>query len=304
MNYKPLANLSLFTYYPGIPNAYASIESMDLLKRDTKKPSISVTTGYDKGNLIAFIETNDKGDSGIRIVSYQPGKKTLSDFKRGTIGTSIEESRLEVAKAGWYTFYISDYAGNEVVLPYEIIDDNQAPTITASYSTSLSTNTITISATIKDSKSGIKSAKYLPGKKTVKDFLSGKEGNALVEGSTLNLSNHNVTIQVTEPGPYTIYASDYRGNKTVYVINCELTPITDFKLSEETKALSVGSVSRLDVDVTPRINTDRLYYSSSNPSVASVSQWGLIHAKSKGHATIYVQTSSGLTKKCKVIVSS
>ncbi|WP_312369279.1 S8 family serine peptidase [Lachnoclostridium sp.] len=303
MNYKPLENLGSLTYFPGIPNAYASIESMELLKRDTKKPSISVKTGYDKGNLTAFIEANDKGNSGIRIVSYQPGKKALDDFKRGTIGTSIEEDRLEVAKAGWYTFYVSDYAGNEVVLPYEIIDDNQAPTITASYSTSLSTNTITISATIKDSKSGIKSVKYLPGKKTVKDFLSGHEGIPLIEGSTLDLSNHNVTIQVTEPGPYTIYTSDYRGNKTVYVIDCEITPITDFKLSEESKSLSIGSVSRLDVDVSPRVNTDRLYYYSSNPSVASVSQWGLIHAKSKGHATIYVQTSSGLTRKCRIIVS-
>lgn len=302
-NYKPLASLSSLTSYPGIPNAYACIESMDLLKSDTKKPSVSVKTGYDKGNIIAFIETNDKGNSGVRIVSYQSGKKTLSDFKRGTIGTSIEEGRLEVAKAGWYTFYVSDYAGNEVVLPYEIIDDNQAPTITANYSTSLNSNTITISATIKDSKSGIKSVKYLPGKKTVKDFLSGKEGTSLIEGSTLNLRNHNVSIQVTEPGPYTIYASDYRGNKTVYVVDCKLTPITDFNLSEETKSLSIGSVSRLDVDVTPRNNTDRLYYYSSNPSVASVSQWGLIHAKSKGHATIYVQTSSGLTKKCRIIVS-
>ncbi|ABX44045.1 S8 family serine peptidase [Lachnoclostridium phytofermentans] len=303
MNYKPLADLSSLTYYPGIPNAYACIESMDLLQRDTKKPSISVKTGFDKGNLIAFIEAKDKGNSGIRITSYQPGKKTLNDFKRGTVGTSIEEGRLEVTKAGWYTFYVSDYAGNEIILPYEIIDDNQAPTITASYSTSLNNNTITISATIKDSKSGIKSVKYLPGKKTVEDFLSGKEGTPLIEGSTLKLSNHTVSIQVAEPGPYTIYASDNRGNKTVYVIDCEITPITDFTLSEETKTLSIGSVSRLDVDVTPRTNTDRLYYYSSNPSVASVSQWGLIHAKSKGHATIYVQTSSGLTKKCRIIVS-
>ena len=107
---------------------------------------------------------------------------------------------------------------------------------------------------------------------------------------------------MTKPGTYTIYASDYRGNKTVYVIDCELIPITDVELSEETKTLSIGSVSRLDADVTPRINTDRLYYYSSNPSVASVSQWGLIHAKSKGHATIYVQTSSGITQKCRIVV--
>lgn len=296
-NYKPLTNLSSLTYYPGIPNAYACIESMDLLKSDTIKPSISVNTGYENSNLVAYIEAFDKGNSNIRIISYQPGKKTLDDFKHGTIGTSIEEGKLEVAKAGWYTFYISDYAGNEVVLPYEIIDDNKAPTITASYSTSLIDNTITISATIKDSKSGIKSAKYLSGKKTVKDFLSGKEG------TPFNLSNHNASLQVTEPGPYTIYASDYRGNKAVYVIDCEVIPITKVKLSEETKTLSVGSVSRLDADVTPSFNTDRIYYSSSDPSVASVSQWGLIHAKSKGNATIYVQTSSGVTQKCRVIVS-
>ncbi len=297
MNYKPLTNLSSFTYYPGIPNAFACVESMDLLKIDTKKPSISVKTEFEKGNLIALLKTEDKGNSGIRIVSYQPGKKTLSEFKHGTIGTSIEKGRLEVAKSGWYTFYVSDYAGNEVVLPYEILDDNQAPTITANYSTSLSNNTITISTTIKDSKSGIKSVKYLSGRKTVKDFLSGKEG------IPLTLSKHNASIQVTVPGPYTIYASDYRGNKTIYVIECELIPITDINLSEETKTLSIGSVSRLDADVAPRINTDRLYYYSSNPTVASVSQWGLIHAKSKGHATIYVQSSSGLTSKCRVIVS-
>lgn len=296
MNYKPLTNLSSFTYYPGIPNAYACIEAMDLLQSDTKKPSISINTGYENGSLIAFIEAIDKGNSGIRVISYQPGKKTLDDFKHGTIGTSINEGKIDVAKAGWYTFYVSDYAGNEVILPYEIIDDNKAPTITASYSTSLIDNTITISTTIKDSKSGIKTAKYLPGKKTVKDFLSGKEG------TPLNLSNHNASIQVTKPGTYTIYASDYRGNKTVYVIDCELIPITDVELSEETKTLSIGSVSRLDADVTPRINTDRLYYYSSNPSVASVSQWGLIHAKSKGHATIYVQTSSGITQKCRIVV--
>ena len=296
INYKPLTNLSSLTYYPGIPNALACIESMDLLKSDTTIPSLLVKTGYDNGNLVAYVEAIDKGNSGIRIISYQPGKKNLSDFMYGTIGTSIEEEKLEVAKAGWYTFYISDYAGNEAVLQYEIIDDNQTPTINASYSTSLSNNIITISATIKDTKSGIKTAKYMSGEKTVKDFISGKEG------TPLQLNNNRASIQVTEPGPYTIYASDFRGNKTVYVIDCKLTPITDFTLSEETKTLSVGSVSRLDVEVTPRINTDRLYYYSSNPSVASVSQWGLIHAKSKGNATIYVKTSSGLTEKCKIIV--
>lgn len=295
-NYKPLTNLTYSTFYPGIPSAMACVESMDLLKSDTKAPSISVTSEYEKDSLVASVQAKDKGSSGIRIISYLAGKRTLDEFKHGTIGTTIIDGKVSLAKAGWYTFYVSDYSGNEVILPYEIADDNQAPSITASYKTSINHNAITITAAIEDTKSGVKSLKYLPGTKTVDDFLSGKEG------TPLKLTHNTATIQVTAPGPYTIYASDYRGNKTVYVIDCKVTPITGLTLSEETKTLSVGSVSRLDINVTPRVNTDQIYYYSSNPSVASVSQWGLIHGKANGHATIYVQTSSGLTKKCRVIV--
>ena len=238
----------------------------------------------------------DQGGSNIRTIKYLSGAKAVNSFKNGTNGTSITSNTLELSKGGTYTFYVSDYSGNETTLIYDVFDDTQAPLVSTSYHYTLDNSSITLNLKVIDELSGIKTVKYAKGTRTVKDFASG------YLGTSLTLKNGANTLRLYEPGSYTIYVSDYRGNKAVHVVTLEQQPITNISLQKTTLSLSTGELYKLDVTYSPYTTTDKIYFVSSNPAVVSVSQWGALHAKAKGRAIISIKTTSGLVKKLLVTV--
>lgn len=295
-NIKYMEGLENFIKNPGIPNAAAIVASMEELQPDNTLPDLQLSTRYEKDRILIDINADDFDGSGIRTIRYIIGERSTDYFKRGTIGLGISDNILSLAKAGTYTFYISDYAGNETSQIYEVLDDMEAPTINSSYKVSGDYSSITITASISDLGSGVKTAKYLTGVKTIDDFRSINSGTAI------KLENDTGVFEVTTPGRYTIYAQDYRGNKVISYVNAKIVKSTALSLNRLNKTLGVGKFFRLWPSLGPDNSTDQVTYVSSNPSVVTVSKWGLLKGISPGKATITATTSSGIKRTCVVTV--
>ncbi len=295
-NIKNLVGLDGMIKNPGIPDAYRIMQRLPYLKFDTIAPTLDINTYYEKDTIKLGIYSKDKQGSGVRVVKYLPGKKSKKDFKNGTIGTSITSNSLELNKGGFYTFYTSDYSNNENIVVYEVMDDKEAPLVSSSYYYSLDGKAITVNLRVIDELSGVKIIKYAKGKRSEKDFASGYLGKSIY------LKNNSTTIRLDEPGEYTFYATDYRGNKIVHVINIAKKPIRSITVPSNTISVSVGDLQKLKVSYSPQLTTDKLFYSSSNPNIASISQWGALYAKAKGRAIITISSTSGVSKKIIVTV--
>ena len=293
---KPLNSLENSIKYPGLPSALFIVSTLSSLEVDEEAPTLSISTSYDKESIELSFIYNDNGGSNIRILSYLPGKKEISAFKKGTSGIVIDNNSLTLTKAGLYTFYISDYAGNEACYYYEVIDDTKAPTITSNFHYSIDNKMLTIELNIRDKQSGIKTVKYLPGKKSLDDF------KAAFTGILLTLENSKTTLRFSESGEYTIYAIDYRGNKTIHTVDAGSKPINSLSVNSVLMNMSQNQKERLKVSYDPIDTTERIYYISSNPEIVSISQWGMLHAKVPGKAVITIRTSGGITRKIVITV--
>lgn len=293
---KPISGLKGHMLYPGIPSAYKALLDIGKSEKDNKAPNIKLNTIYDKGDLIVSIEAEDGGGSGIRVGRWLPGKKKKEDFARGTIGLNIDNNQVKVSKAGTYTFYISDYAGNESVKVYEVEDDLTPPTISAGFKVSDDYKIRTVTIKVFDGQSGVKRVKYMPGNKKASDFLPAGSG------TEIKLENGKSSFNVKDDGIYTLYVIDNRGNQTVKSINIKTILSEDIKFTRSQMTMTVGEEYVLRAFVKPANTTDVITYSSSNESVAIVKKDGKIIALREGVATITARTSNGHKAVCKLVV--
>lgn len=293
---KPLKSLDGYMLYPGIPSAFYSVMAADQMIRDTDPPIIDLDTIYNKGDFDIPVKAGDVGDSGIRVIRWLAGERTLSDFGRGMVGSVIEDNRITVSKAGKYTIYAGDYAGNDTIKVYEVKDDKSSPKITVSYIVSDDYRARTVNVRIIDGQSGVKRVKYLEGQKEASDFLpagSGKE---------IELTEHKGSFTVKKDGTYSIYAIDNRGNQTVRQISIKTVRAEDVKFTRNKKAMEVGEEYSLRAYTRPVNTTDRLTYKSSDESIATVNGTGRVTALNEGKAVITVTTSSGRRASCEITV--
>lgn len=272
---------------PGIPNALYAIQDLASLKSDTMAPKIRCKTSYKKEKLVVTVTAKDTGKSKLRVLKYMPGKKSLAAFSNGTRGTSITKQTITLLKAGTYTFYASDYSGNETSYIYKVKDDTTPPVIDASYSISNNYKTKTIRMNITDKQSKVKTVKYAKGKKTLRYFKSGSKGNLVKR------TKKQYAIKVPSTGVYTIYSVDYRGNKSIQYITVSIRKATNIKLSSSKRTMEDGDSYTLEPVITPSNSTDQVTYQSSNPKVVTVSRTGKLTAKHTGRAIITAKTSSG-----------
>lgn len=296
---KPLSDLDGYVAYPGIPSALLALNDRDLLMTDTSAPVLEFETAYDKASLNVLLNPTDKGFSGIRTIRYSIGKKKADTFSRGTAGLQIEDNLLSLNKAGDYTFYISDYAGNESVYTYKVEDDTIPPEITADYSVSKDYKNITVKLKISDEQSGVKQGKYLPGEMQISDFRSSKDGLPL---TITNAGTASFTV--TEPGVYTIYAVDYRGNKSVITVNAVIKKAEKIEVTPSKKTMKKGETDTLLPVLYPAESTDAVSFKSSSPDVATVNTQGKVTALKAGKTTITITAASGKKTKCVITVVS
>ena len=296
---KPIASLSDKTKYGGIPDAYSALCSASRLPYDYYAPTLSFTPGFDKEKLLLIVNAYDRGGSGVRTLRYASGQKELSYFRRGTTETSIVPgSAITFTKAGKYTFYVSDYAGNERIVVYQIGDDVTAPSATFSQQVSFDYTTMTIQVKAVDTESGVKLVQYAEGEHNIEYFRSG------TAGTTVPIKDGSGSFSVNTAGIYTVYLVDYRGNKAVQTLQVEIIPSTSLTLNSSRRTLMAGKTFSLIPSITPHNSTDKLKFSSSNPSVCKVNSSGRITAVAPGTAVITVKTASGIIKKCTITVKA
>ena len=115
--------------------------------------------------------------------------------------------------------------------------------------------------------------------------------------------DQNGHIHAVKSGKATIRATDQKGKR----IECVVTVTNKLKnlaLNENKLELKGKTDKKLSVTLTPSdADDEKLSWSSSNEKVVKVSDDGIVTTVSCGEATITVKSESGLTDRCKVIVS-
>lgn len=296
-NIKTLGALDKKIANPGIPSAYkAIISSRDSLMVDNEAPKIELKTTYNKELMRVLVEVTDGDGSGIRVVKWMYGNRTIEDFRRGTVGTLVEDGMISVAKAGTYTFYASDYAGNEIIKVYEVKEDKQAPQLSLTYTVADSYKTRTIRVNVKEEQSGIRRVKYMEGRRKAEEFLPAGAG------TEIELVNDKSSFKVNKDGIYTVYAIDNRGNHSVKEIDVRVVKSTDLKLIRSNKTINVGDTYAVGAFLKPLGYTDVVTFISTDEKIATVSKIGKIKGVTQGNVNIIVRTSSGLEKTCRIKV--
>ena len=129
-------------------------------------------------------------------------------------------------------------------------------------------------------------ATILPDTTYVNDSIvwdSSNKNVVTVENGNLTLiENGEAQITVTTQNGYTAQCS-------ITVI----TPITSLAVSPTSETMYVGNTVQLTGTVNPSNTTESTLWTSSNTEVATVSDTGLVTAKSAGTATITFKNSSG-----------
>ena len=293
---KELPDLNKNLVYGGIPNAYEAVMAAGELQSDTEPPMLFFETLYLKSEMIVPVYVEDNGNSGIRVVKYIFGNKTTQDFKNGVNGTAVTNNKVNLTKAGLYTFYAADYAGNETVQTYEVKEDSTAPKLNATYSVATNYKSRTVTVNVSDNQSGIKRVEYLSGVKKAEDFLPAEEGNvvAIKEGTG--------TFKIKKDGVYTIFAIDHRGNMMVKPINIRTVKATDLKLITLNSSMKVGDYIIIRTYIQPTGSTDKITFTSSNENVLKVAATGKVTAVAEGEAYIIATTASGITTKQRIKV--
>lgn len=121
----------------------------------------------------------------------------------------------------------------------------------------------------------------------VSEWVNAKD-NITIKGGTFN----------TTPSEYVT-----SGNKVYTVGNTfKVAPMTtEVKLSSSALDIEVGKTAQLTSTLTPSQTLDKVAYTSSNETVATISETGLVTAKKIGTATI-TATAGGKTATCTVTV--
>jgi hypothetical protein len=174
------------------------------LSKDYNAPVMTFTTLYNKGDMLVPVSAVDSGTSGVRVLRWSLGTKNVEDFGHGVLGTPVQDNQVSISKAGIYTFYASDYAGNETVQVYEVKEDTTPPKIKSSYTVADNYNTRTINIRVSDYESLVKRVEYMYGKKKAADFLPSDAG------SVVELDDGKASIKVKKDGIYSIFAIDNR----------------------------------------------------------------------------------------------
>ena len=292
----PLDSLNGYLIYPGIPDAAAAIRSLSYLQADTAEPFLVLETSYDKEAIVVTAEAYDAGSSGIRKIRYAYGSKPAEYFADNNSSTAIFNNTVQLSKAGYYSFYVEDYAGNHSLYNYFVEDDNTAPEFTASYLVAHDYSDITVNLSVFDFESGVKTIKYLTGEHTRNSFLFSGE---TLEPDTVQ---HSLTFS-PEITAITFYATDYRGNHAVYVMHPEIIPATALYLNIAERSLNPGETFQLQSIIFPWLSTDRVLYFTLENTIATVDNHGLVTAIGPGETYIMAATGSGVATFCKFVVS-
>ncbi len=294
---KPVSQLDEKTITGGIPSLAKALAASSDIRYDLENPSMQIGLKYSKDELLVRFTTEDADGSDVSNLRYFTGERSLDYFAHGTEGTAVADNELVLSKPGKYTFFLSDYAGNEIVRTLMIPDDMLSPVISdISLSVNNKMTKLTVSANVRDDHSGIRTVKYLAGIHSASDFLAGNINELTPD------EDGRISFTTKEEGPYTIYAADGRGNTRVVTVYAYIRKAVSITLNKSSLSVTEGKTKRLKPTLTPSTSTDRIKYTSSDESIAEVSSTGVVTGIAPGECTVTLKTSSGKTTTCKIKV--
>lgn len=150
--------------------------------------------------------------------------------------------------------------------------------INKTYAKVMQGKSITLKTKVKPANATIKRLTWVSSDDTIATVTSKGKVTGITPGSC------NITATTTDGSNIKVTCA-----LTVY----EEVPSTGISISASDITMVVGKTQSAGATMTPANSTDKLYYSSDRPSVASVSSKGKITAKRPGTATITVSTSNG-----------
>ena len=139
--------------------------------------------------------------------------------------------------------------------------------------------------------------------------------NATYQAVTYSTSNKNIAtvsntglVTAKAVGSVMITVTTKDGSKTAQCVVTVQEPtvaVTSIKLNQTTGTIDIGKNLQLKATVEPSSATNKtVTYSSSNESIATVNNAGLITAKGVGKATITAKTANNKIDQCVVTVKS
>lgn len=137
--------------------------------------------------------------------------------------------------------------------------------------------------------------KYILPSKSEDDITwkSENEGVATVDS--------NGIVTALSQGSCDITATTASGIKSIITVSCVI-PAEDISLDLEKRSVYQGKEFNLTASRFPEESKQKILWSSSDPSVASVNSKGKVTGKSFGTATVYAKTASGAETSCIVNV--
>ena len=265
-----------------------------------------------------------KGNSTIEIYegdTYTDEGATATDNVDGDITSQIKvDGTYDTKKEGEYvlTYTVSDKAGNKASVKRTIVVKKKIVTTTTTtkpVTTPPKTTTTRATSRVTTTKRKTAPVITLYGDK----MISLSIGSAYHEPgySAKDCDGRDLTSSVTISGKVNVFAAgtyqltytvtDSYGNtaittRTVKVKSNEVA-VSGITLTPNSLTIQIYNSKRLSVNISPSNATNKsVTWSSSDSSVATVSQDGTVYAKGIGSATITVKTSNGLTAKSRVTV--
>ena len=289
----------------------------------SSKPSVAtvdngVVTAVKEGTAIITAKAGDKSATCAITVVATPVTsvsldKTSASLKAGetvTLTATVNPSDATDKTVTWST---SDATvatvSNGVVTAKEV----GTATITAQAGDKSAKCVITVEATPVATVTLDKTNATLRAGQTMTLTATVSPGNATDKTVTWSTSNAavatvtNGVVTAMKVGVATITAK--AGDKTATCsITVEATPVASVTLDKTSVNLSTGQTVTLVATINPSDATDKtVTWSSSNTSIASVSDSGLVSAKSAGTATITAKANNGgngnFTAHCTVTVT-
>ncbi len=265
-----------------------------------------------------------KGNSTVEIYegdTYTDEGATATDNVDGDITSQIKvDGTYDTKKEGEYvlTYTVSDKAGNKASVKRTIVvKKKNVTTTTTTKPVTTPPKTTTTKTTTRVTTTKRKTAPVIT--------LYGDKMISLSTGSTYHepgysakdCDGRDITSRVTISGKVNAFVAgtyqltytvtDSYGNtaitsRTVKVKSNEVA-VSGIALTPNSLTIQIYNSKRLSVNISPSNATNKsITWSSSDSSVATVSQDGTVYAKGIGSATITVKTSNGHKAKSRVTV--
>lgn len=262
-------------------------------------------------------DDEDDGDEGVRVTGVRLNKTstTVTEGKSVYLTATVSPSGATNKSVRWTT---SD--SSVATVSSGMVTGKKAGTVTITAKTADGGYTATCKVTVSSNKAAV------TGVKLNKTSLSLSVGGTSTLTATVIPSGASKSVRWTsgdatiasvsssgkvtgkKAGTTTIFVTTVDGG---YVASCEVTvtaktvKATGVALSKSVLSLSVGSTSYLYATVRPTGANKSVRWTTSDPSVATVSSSGKVTGLKAGTATIIATTvDGGYTASCRVTVTT